>query len=88
MPTLSVNLVLLVLVTGTLGLLGYFYLYKGFMKGNLSVVSPISASWFVATTIIAALAFAEALTPLRILAISTVFIGVFLASTNLAEFRR
>jgi drug/metabolite transporter (DMT)-like permease len=88
MPALSVNLVLLVLITGVLSLLGYFYLYKGLSKGNLSVVSPISASWFVITALLAAILFTEILTPLHTAGILVVFAGVFLASTNLSEFRR
>jgi len=87
LPVLSADMLLIILVTGMLGLTGYFYMYKGFKKGNLSVVSPISASWFIVTTLIATLIFAEAITPLRIIAIVNVFIGVFLTSTNLSEFR-
>ncbi len=88
LPVLSLDMILLVLVTGVLGLLGYFYMYKGFKKGNLSIVSPISASWFVITTLIAAIIFSEALTLLHIFGISVVFIGVFFVSTNLKEFKR
>ena len=86
-PALSIDRVLLIIVTGVLGLLGFFYLYKGFKKGNLSVVSPISASWFVITTLIAALLFTEVITAPRILAVVIVFFGVFFASTDLTEFR-
>lgn len=88
LPVLSFNLVLLALVAGVMGLLGYFYLYKGFKKGRLSVVSPISSSWFVITILIAATVFAETLTFLHVIGIIVVFTGVFLISTTLSEFRR
>jgi drug/metabolite transporter (DMT)-like permease len=88
LPTLSVNLVLLAAVTGLLGFVGYFFLYKGLRKGNLSVVSPISASWFVITTIVAMFLFNETLGVTQIVGVVVVFAGVFFASTNLSEFRR
>jgi transporter family protein len=84
-PTLSI--VLISIVTGFLGFLGYFYFYKGLKKGNLSIVSPISASWFVITTLIASFIFQEALSPIQITGVVVVFVGIFLASTNLLEFR-
>jgi drug/metabolite transporter (DMT)-like permease len=87
LPELSLDLVLLIILTGSLSLTGYFYLYKGFRKGSISVVSPISASWFVITALVAAVAFSEALTPLHIGGIGVVFIGVFLVSTNLSELK-
>jgi len=87
-PIFSLQLVLLIMVTGLLGFLGYLYLYKGLRKGNLSVVSPISASWFVITTIVASLLFQEALLPVQIAGIGVVFAGVFLTSANLSEFKR
>jgi drug/metabolite transporter (DMT)-like permease len=71
-----------------LGFVGYLYLYKGLRKGNLSVVSPISASWFVITTIVAMFFFNETLGFTQIVGVVIVFLGVFFASTNLSEFRR
>jgi drug/metabolite transporter (DMT)-like permease len=88
LPAFSIDLILLMIVTGFFALMGFFYLYKGLKKGNLSVVSPISASWFIITTVVAAVVFSETLTPLRIFAVAVVFIGVFFTSTNLKEFVR
>lgn len=87
-PTFTAELAFAASVTGILGFLGYLYLYKGLKKGALSVVSPISASWFVITTLVASFLFKETLTSLQILGVAMVFAGVFLASTNLAEFKR
>ena len=88
LPPLSVELVLLTVLAGFLGVIAYVFLYRGFQKGNVSVVSPISASWSVITTILAVYLFQETLTPLQIVGIITVFIGIFFASTNFAELKK
>jgi drug/metabolite transporter (DMT)-like permease len=87
-PVFSLNLIWLVPLTGVLGLSGYFFMYKGFKKGSLSIISPISASWFVITTLVAAIVFSEALTLLHIFGVFVVFTGIFLVSTNVKEFKR
>ncbi|NLE03341.1 MAG: EamA family transporter, partial [Crenarchaeota archaeon] len=35
LPNLSISMVLLIIITGALSLLGFFYLYKGLNKGAL-----------------------------------------------------
>ena len=87
-PSFTADLVFIILVTGVLFFIGYIFLYRGFQKGNLSVVSPISASWAIITTLLAVFLFKEQLTPLQIIGIAGVFVGVFLASTNLAELKK
>jgi len=88
LPPLSAELVLITISAGVLGIIAYIFLYRGFQKGNISVVSPISASWSVITTILAVLLFQETLTPLQIVGIIIVFIGIFFASTNFAELKK
>ncbi len=88
LPPLSVELVLITISAGILGIIAYIFLYRGFQKGNVSVVSPISASWSVITTILAVFLFQETLTLLQIVGIITVFIGIFFASTNFAELKK
>ena len=44
MPSLSIDLAALTAVAGISGILGYIFLYRGFQKGNVSVVAPITAS--------------------------------------------
>jgi len=75
-------------LAGATGVIGYIFLYRGLGNGNVSVVAPITASWSVITVLLAAFLFAEALTPLQIAGVVAVFIGVFFASTNLAEFKK
>ena len=88
MPPFSVDLVLITVSAGILGVIGYIFLYSGFQKGNISIVSPITASWSVITTILAVFLFQETLMPLQIAGVITVFIGVFLTSTNLAGLKK
>lgn len=88
LPPVSVELVLITVSAGILGIVAYIFLYRGFQKGNVSVVSPISASWSIITTILAVFLFQETLMPLQIVGIIAVFIGIFLASTNLAELKK
>jgi drug/metabolite transporter (DMT)-like permease len=88
LPPLSIELILITILAGILGIIAYIFLYRGFQKGNVSVVSPISASWSVITTLLAVFLFQETLTPLQIMGIITVFIGIFFASTNFAELKK
>ncbi len=77
-----------IFLAGATGVIGYIFFYKGFGKGNVSVVAPITASWSVITVLLAAILFSEALTPLQIVGVIAVFIGVFFASTNFAELKK
>ena len=88
LPPLSAELVLLTVSAGILGIIAYVFLYRGFQKGNVSVVSPITASWSVITTILAVFIFQETLTSLQVVGIIIVFVGIFFASTNFAELER
>lgn len=87
-PPLTTSLVLTAIACGVLGIIGYFYMYKGFQKGNISVVSPISSSWALITTLVALLIFKETLMPLQIAGVVVVFVGIFLASTKLQELKQ
>jgi drug/metabolite transporter (DMT)-like permease len=88
MPSFSPLLVGEIFLAGVTGVIGYIFLYRGFGRGNVSIVAPITASWSVITVLLAGILFAEVLTPLQIGGVVAVFIGVFFASTNFAELRR
>jgi len=88
MPSFSALLVGEVVLAGVTGVIGYIFLYRGFGRGNVSVVAPITASWSVITVLLAAVLFAEKLTPLQIAGVVAVFIGVFFASTNVTELKK
>jgi len=87
MPSLSIYLIGIIVLAGISGVFGYIFLYRGFQKGNVSVVSPITASWSVVTILLAFFLFGETLTPIQITGIIAVLIGVFFASTNFAELK-
>ena len=86
-PSLTVELAAITVFAGITGVLGYIFMYRGFQRGNLSVVAPITASWSVVTALLAFFLFRETLTPIQIVGIIAVFIGVFFASTNFTELR-
>ena len=75
-------------LAGVTGVIGYIFFYRGFGKGNVSVVAPITASWSVITVLLAAFLFAETLSSLQIAGVIAVFVGVFFASTNFAELKK
>ena len=87
MPSLSIDLIAITVLAGISGIFGYIFLYRGFQKGNVSVVSPITASWSVVTILLAFFLFQETLTIIQIFGIIAVLIGVFFASTNFSELK-
>jgi uncharacterized membrane protein len=88
MPTLTGELVAITILAGITGVIGYIFLYRGFQKGNVSVVAPITASWSVITVLLAFFLFGEKLTLTQIVGIVAVLAGVFFTSTNLAEIKK
>jgi len=88
MPSFSPLLVGETILAGVTGVIGYIFFYRGFGKGNVSVIAPITASWSVITVLLASFLFAEALMPLQIIGVISVFIGVFFASTNFTELKK
>ncbi|MGA3060057.1 MAG: DMT family transporter [Candidatus Bathyarchaeia archaeon] len=87
MPSLSIDLTGIIVLVGISGIFGYIFLFRGFQKGDVSVVSPITASWSVVTILLVFFLLGETLMPIQIAGIITVFIGVFFASTNFAELK-
>jgi drug/metabolite transporter (DMT)-like permease len=87
MPPFSVELIGIIIVGGLSGIVGYIFLFRGFQRGNVSVVAPITASWSVITVLLATIFFGETLTLIQIIGIMAVLTGVFFASTNFAELK-
>jgi len=81
----SVELVLLVIITAVFSTIGHFYFYKGLEKGNVCVVSPITSSWAVITALLAVVVLKEVLMPFQVAGVMVVFVGIFLVSTDLRE---
>lgn len=88
-PTLDVNNIPQFLVflapAGFLFMIGTLAFYKGFIGGQVSLVSPIGASWAIVTVILSVIFFKEILQTNQIIAISLIILGITLVSTNLKE---
>jgi drug/metabolite transporter (DMT)-like permease len=79
---------LFLLLLGAVSGLSYLPLYNGFGKGQLSLLSPIFASYSVLVAIISVVFLGEPLYLKRSLAIVIVLVGVLLISTDLKDFGR
>ncbi|MBZ9577726.1 DMT family transporter [Patescibacteria group bacterium] len=89
LPTLNINNVfqflVFILPAGFLYMVGTLFFYKGFTKGQVSLVSPIGASWAMITVILSFVFLKEVLKTNQIAAIILMIIGVVLVSINLKE---
>ncbi len=65
-----------------LGIVGYFYFYKAIRLGNISIISPIQASYVVLTVILAVIFLQERLTIEQTISIAIVFIGLVMTGIN------
>lgn len=73
------------LIFGITTALTYLPLYSGFGKGQISLLSPIFASYSVVVVILSVLILGQTLNGLQILAIIVTFIGILLISTDTKE---
>ncbi len=73
------DLFLFVLI-GLFGGVGFMFFYRSIGRGYLSIISPTVASWAVITSILSIVFLNEVLGFMRSFAISTVFVGIVLAS--------
>lgn len=56
---------------------GYLFFYKGFERGQISLVSPLAASWAMVTVLLSVIFFKEVLTLQHIIAIVFILFGIF-----------
>jgi bacterial/archaeal transporter family protein len=78
---------ILLFVAGILDTAGVFSFMKSYEKGEISIVTPISASYSVLTVILAFLFLGETLPFLKIVSIVLIVIGIFFVSTNFKKIR-
>lgn len=78
----SVDFVILAVLTGLLLAVGYSVFYRGLERGMVSIVSPLSACYLVVTTVLTAIFFDEVVGPVKWLLIGVILIGIALASTR------
>lgn len=70
---------------GFLFMIGTLAFYKGFIGGQVSLVSPIGASWAMITVVLSVIFFKEILQTNQIIAVVLIILGIILVSTNLKE---
>jgi len=87
-PAISPELILLIALGAFFSIGGFIFFYKSLQKGYLSITYPIDSSWAVITVPLSIFLFGEALTSLQSMGIVITFIGIFLTSTNLNEFKK
>lgn len=79
---------LYLVLLGAASALSYLPLYSGFGKGQVSVLSPIFASYAVLVVLLSVIFFGETISGAVWLAIVVVVIGVLFISTDLGDIRR
>lgn len=87
-PDFTLPDALLLAAAGVLSGMGFLFFYKALGKGQLSIISPVVASWAVITAVLGIFLLQEALTQLQHAAVSIVFIGIILASFHYEDLRR
>ncbi len=73
---------LMFILTSILGIIGYFMFYKAIRLGNISIISPIQASYVVLTVILAVIFLGERLIAEQTISIAIVFIGLVMTGIN------
>ncbi len=73
---------------GAISGLSYLPVYAGFGKGQVSLLSPVFASWSVVVVLLSALFFGETLPALRWLAVAITFAGILAISADPRDIRR
>ena len=68
-----------------LQVVAYLAFYKGLEKGQVSLVSPIGASWSLITAILSIIVFKETLKINQLLAIFTIIGGIIIISVNFKD---
>jgi transporter family protein len=78
---------ILLFFAGVLDTFGVYNFMKSFEKGEIAIVTPISASYSVLTVILAFLFLGESLPFLKIASIVLIVIGIFFVSTDLKKIK-
>ena len=72
---------------GLVNFVAFIFLYRAFHKGVVSVVAPVAYTYPAVTTVLSIFLLGAVLTSSRILAISSIIIGVVLLSTRFSELK-
>jgi uncharacterized membrane protein len=79
-PVISFSTVIIILIAGFLGVISNFAFYKGLQVGNVSIISPISASAAAITVILSLIFLNEALSTLQVIGVILAILGAALTS--------
>jgi len=85
LPALPMGTIVFLLITSLLAFISIMAFYKGLQVGNVSVVSPVSASATVITVILSVLILKESINSLQAAAIAITISGAVLASFKLHD---
>ena len=78
------NLFILIIVAA-LQVTAYLGFYKGLEKAEVSLVGPIGAAWGLVVAILGVIFLKETLSPLQLLAVGLILIGIILLSVNIGN---
>jgi uncharacterized membrane protein len=93
LPILSPNLavtvapVVVLLAAGGLNFVAFIFLYRAFHKGVVSVVAPVAYTYPAVTTVLSILILRTFLSPVQLVAITGIIVGVVLLSTRFSELK-
>lgn len=65
----------------------YLFVYKGFGKGQLAVLNPVFASFSGLTAVLSILIFKEVVSPLLLVSLGVLFLGIIFISTDFVALR-
>lgn len=77
--------ILLLSISGIINAFALIYLYAAFEKGQLSIVSPISASYPAFSVLISIIFLKEKIINIRLLYLLVIFLGIILISVDLKK---
>lgn len=80
------NFIPILLVIALLQVIAYLYFYKGLEKGQVSLVSPLGASWSLITVLLSIIFLKEVLKLNQLFAILLILAGIIIISVNIKEF--
>jgi drug/metabolite transporter (DMT)-like permease len=75
-------------MAGALNFVAFIFLYRAFHSGVVSVVAPVAYTYPAVTTVLSIVILGTVLSPVRILAIAGIILGVILLSTRFSELTR
>lgn len=86
-PSINPFLLLFALFTPFASFLGYFFIYRAFKQGSLSIMAPIVTTYPIVTVLGAVFILGDKLSQIEIISIAAVILGIILVSTKFSSFR-